>query len=217
MRVLLIEDDPIIGQAIESSFSKEAAHVVWATDATTAEDALDTGSFDLLVLDLGLPDKSGLTLLKGLRVSGNATPVLILSARDGVEDRIAGLDHGADDYMVKPFDTGELKARCRALVRRAQGHGHDILSLHELTIDRGAMTVMLGAQEVVLRKKEYQILVYLAERQGKVVPKSDLIDMLYGWEDGAESNTVEVYVSTLRRRIGADRIRTLRGVGYMMP
>lgn len=217
MRVLLIEDDSIIGQAITTSLGKEAAQVVWAKDAATAEDALATGSFDLLVLDLGLPDKSGLTLLKGLRLSGDATPVLILSARDGVEDRIAGLDHGADDYMVKPFDTGELKARCRALVRRAQGQGHDILSLHGLTIDRGVRTVMLGAQEVILRQKEYQILVYLAERQGKVVPKSDLIDMLYGWEDGAESNTVEVYVSVLRRRIGAERIRTLRGIGYMMP
>ena len=217
MRILLVEDDPLVGDALVKSLGRDRARVDWIRDGEAAATALASGGFDLVVLDLGLPGRDGLSVLRGLRDRGDATPVLVLTARDGVEDRILGLDNGADDYLLKPFDTGELLARCRALLRRAQGRGDDRIPLDALTVDLGANSVAVDGRPLHLPQKEFRLLVYLAERRGRVVPKAQLEQMLYGWDDGAESNTVEVYVSALRRKIGADRIRTLRGVGYMIP
>lgn len=217
MRILLVEDDPLLGDALTKSLGRDRAEVSWSRDGLEAETMLRGGGFDLVVLDLGLPGRDGLSVLRGLRDRGDVTPVLVLTARDGVEDRIRGLDHGADDYLLKPFDTGELLARCRALLRRAQGRGDDRIEIGALCIDLGANTVTREGRALHLPQKEYRLLVYLAERRGKVVPKVQIEQMLYGWEEGAESNTVEVYVSALRRKIGAEQIRTLRGVGYMMP
>lgn len=217
MRILLVEDDPLVGDALVKSLGRDRARVDWIRDGEAAATALASGGFDLVVLDLGLPGRDGLSVLRGLRDRGDATPVLVLTARDGVEDRILGLDNGADDYLLKPFDTGELLARCRALLRRAQGRGDDRITLDALTVDLGANSVAVDGRPLHLPQKEFRLLVYLAERRGRVVPKAQLEQMLYGWDDGAESNTVEVYVSALRRKIGADRIRTLRGVGYMIP
>ncbi|WP_428929000.1 response regulator [Marinibacterium sp. SX1] len=217
MRILLVEDDPLVGDALVKSLGRDRARVDWIRDGEAAATALASGGFDLVVLDLGLPGRDGLSVLRDLRDRGDATPVLVLTARDGVEDRILGLDNGADDYLLKPFDTGELLARCRALLRRAQGRGDDRITLDALTVDLGANSVAVDGRPLHLPQKEFRLLVYLAERRGRVVPKAQLEQMLYGWDDGAESNTVEVYVSALRRKIGADRIRTLRGVGYMIP
>lgn len=222
MRILLVEDDPIVGDALVKSLGRERARVEWARvewarDGDDAEAMLVVGGFDLVVLDLGLPGRDGLSLLKELRDRGDTTPVLVLTARDGVDDRIRGLDHGADDYLLKPFDTGELLARCRALLRRAQGRSDDTIRIGPLCVDLGAHAVTLDERLLHLPQKEFRLLVYLAERRGRVVPKAQLEQMLYGWDEGAESNTVEVYVSALRRKIGAGAIRTLRGVGYMIP
>lgn len=217
MRILLVEDDPIVGDALVKSLGRERSRVDWSRDGDEADAMLVAGGFDLVVLDLGLPGRDGLSVLKALRDRGDTTPVLVLTARDGVDDRIRGLDHGADDYLLKPFDTGELLARCRALLRRAQGRSDDRIRIDALSVDLGSNTVALHDRALHLPQKEFRLLVYLAERRGKVVPKAQLEQMLYGWDEGAESNTVEVYISALRRKIGAERIRTLRGVGYMMP
>lgn len=217
MRILLVEDDPIVGDALVKSLGKAQARVEWARDGEEADAILASGGFDLVVLDLGLPGKDGLAVLRELRGRGDVTPVLVLTARDGIDDRIRGLDHGADDYLLKPFDTGELLARCRALIRRFHGRSDDKIHIDGLKVDIHSNSVALHGRSLHLPQKEFRLLVYLAERRGKVVSKSQLEQMLYGWDEGAESNTVEVYVSSLRRKIGAERIRTLRGVGYMVP
>lgn len=217
MRILLVEDDPIVGDALTKSLGRARFDITWVRNGAEADDILRGGGFDLVVLDLGLPGRDGLSVLRDLRDRRDSTPVLILTARDGIEDRIRGLDFGADDYLLKPFDTGEFLARCRALLRRAQGRGDDRIELGHLSLDLAAHSVTCDGQSLHLPQKEFRLLAYLAERRGKVVPKTQIEQMLYGWEDGAESNTVEVYVSALRRKIGAKTIRTLRGVGYMVP
>lgn len=217
MRILLVEDDPIVGDALTKSLGRARFDITWVRNGAEADDILRGGGFDLVVLDLGLPGRDGLSVLRDLRDCRDSTPVLILTARDGIEDRIRGLDFGADDYLLKPFDTGEFLARCRALLRRAQGRGDDRIELGHLSLDLAAHSVTCDGQSLHLPQKEFRLLAYLAERRGKVVPKTQIEQMLYGWEDGAESNTVEVYVSALRRKIGAKTIRTLRGVGYMVP
>lgn len=217
MRILLVEDDPIVGDALTKSLGRARFDITWVRSGAEADDILRGGGFDLVMLDLGLPGRDGLSVLRDLRDRRDSTPVLILTARDGIEDRIRGLDFGADDYLLKPFDTGELLARCRALLRRAQGRGDDRIELGHLSLDLAAHSVICDGESLHLPQKEYRLLAYLAERRGKVVPKTQIEQMLYGWEDGAESNTVEVYVSALRRKIGAKTIRTLRGVGYMVP
>lgn len=217
MRLLLVEDDELVGDALRTSLLRDRYSVEWIRHGEDAAAALAAGGFDLVVLDLGLPGRDGLDILRDARRQGDITPVIALTARDGVDDRIAGLDHGADDYLVKPFDTGELLARCRALVRRAQGRSEDRIDIDGLTVDLAAHSLSVDGQPVPVPAQEFRILVYLAERRGRVVPKPQIEQMLYGWGEGVESNTVEVYVSALRRKIGTERIRTLRGVGYMMP
>lgn len=217
MKILLIEDDDLVGDAITRGLSRHFAEVVWMRDGPDGEAALAAGGFDLVLLDLGLPGADGLDLLRAMRAQGDHTPVLILTARDGVDDRIRGLDLGADDYVLKPFDMGELWARARALARRSAGRVEDVIELDDLRIDLGGYAVSRGDETLALPPQEFTLLSYLAERRGRVVSKAQIAERLYGWEDGAESNTIEVLVSSLRRRIGAERIRTLRGVGYMIP
>lgn len=217
MKILLVEDDDLVGDAITRGLSRHFAEVVWMRDGPEGEAALAAGGFDLVLLDLGLPGADGLDLLRAMRLRDDRTPVLILTARDGVDDRIRGLDLGADDYVLKPFDMGELWARARALARRSAGRVDDVIELDDLRIDLGGYAVSCGNETLTMPPQEFTLLTYLAERRGRVVSKAQIAERLYGWEDGAESNTIEVLVSSLRRRIGAQRIRTLRGVGYMIP
>ncbi|TPW30012.1 response regulator transcription factor [Martelella alba] len=217
MKALLIEDDDLVGDAIQRGLALDHAQVEWVRDGTEGEAVLRAGGYDLVLLDLGLPGTDGLDILRALRGRGDHVPVLILTARDGVADRIRGLDLGADDYVLKPFDMDELRARARALARRATGRLNDVISCDGLIIDLQAHSAILDGEALALPGQEFRLLIYLAEQRGRVVSKEQIADMLYGWGEGAESNTIEVLVSSLRRKIGAQRIRTLRGVGYMMP
>ena len=216
MRILLIEDDAIVGDALVKSLGRDRADVVWSRDGLEAEAMLRGGGFDLVVLDLGLPGQDGLSLLRGLRGRGDVTPVLVLTARDGVEDRIRGLDHGADDYLLKPFDTGELLARCRALLRRAQGRSENLLSWNGLTLDTARMTGLRGGREIAFARREFGILQALMERPGAILGKPQLEERLYGWQEDVESNTVEVHIHHLRAKLGSGFIRTVRGAGYAL-
>ncbi|WP_172328890.1 response regulator transcription factor [Mangrovicoccus sp. HB161399] len=217
MRILLVEDDDLVGDAICRGLGRGLADVAWLRTAAEASAAMAVGGFEVIVLDLGLPDGDGFDLLRGLRSGRDATPVLVLTARDGVEDRIRGLDLGADDYLLKPFDIRELGARCRALARRANGRAEDRIVVDGLCAEPASNAVTLDGRPLVLPRQEFRLLVCLMEQRGRVVSKDRIAELLYGWEEGAESNTVEVLISSLRRKVGAGRIRTLRGVGYMMP
>lgn len=217
MRILVVEDDRLLGDAVQAGLKQAGFAVDWVQDGVAAEAALACGGFTALVLDLGLPRKSGLAVLKQLRASGNRLPVLILTAQDVVEDRIRGLDSGADDYVVKPFDLGELAARLRALIRRGSGNAAPKLVLGELELDPAAHVVALAGKAVELSAREFALLHALMQAAGRVLSRAQLEEQLYAWGDEVESNTVEVYVHHLRKKIGSDRIRTLRGVGYLMP
>ena len=217
MRILLVEDDPQVGDAVAYRLRRECYRVDWVRDGEAALAAATDGTFDLVVLDLGLPRLDGCDVLGGLRARDIRTPVLVLTARDALSDRVRGLDLGADDYLVKPFEMPEFLARCRALVRRGQGHAVNLLQAGALSVDLKAHAVALAGRPVALPMLEYRILVLLMQRRGTVVPRPQIEELLYGWSNGAESNTVEVYVSQLRRKLGADCIRTLRGIGYMIP
>lgn len=217
MRILLVEDDHSLGDALEERFLRESYAVDWVRKGTDALHALASGEYSLVVLDLGLPEMDGLTALSHIRTSGNQTPVIILTAQDAVLQRVAGLDRGADDYLIKPFDMTELLARCRALMRRGGTRIENVLRVGDVQVDRSSHMVSVGDRVVNVPPHEFRLLVHLAERRGRVVTRLQLEEALYGWSEGAESNTLEVYISQLRRKIGAHHIRTLRGIGYMMP
>ena len=216
MRLLLVEDDDLIGSGVEAGLRQAGLTVDWALDGATADLALNTTRYELIVLDLGLPKMSGLVLLERLRRAGNDTPVLVLTARDTVPDRVAGLEAGADDYVGKPFDLTELVARCRALLRRSQGRGTEVIRYRNLTVNPAAQTVMRDDERVTLTAREWAVLIQLLSRQGIPQSKSRLEESLYGWHEEIESNTIEVHVSNLRKKLGADLIRTVRGIGYVM-
>lgn len=216
MRILLVEDDPLIGDATLSRLRDLHHSVEWARDGLDAAAALISGGFDVAILDLGLPGKDGLEVLREARAQGCKTPVIALTARDGVEDRVAGLDGGADDYLVKPFDMDELIARCRALARRFNGRVESTISAGGVTLNTADHQVKYNHLPVVVSPNEFRVLQCLLESKGKVVSKERLAEVLYGWDEGAESNTIEVYVSQLRKKVGLDTIRTLRGVGYIV-
>jgi two-component system, OmpR family, response regulator QseB len=201
MRVLLVEDDPMIGVSAQKGLRQDGFSVDWVRDAEAAAAALAANPFDAVLLDLGLPGKSGDEVLKSMRSTGNDIPVLIITARDKVQDRIAGLDSGADDYIVKPFDLDELAARIRAVQRRRMGRADPLIRVRDLTFDPAARRVTWRGEAVALSARE---LAQLEER-------------IYGWGEEIESNAVEVYVHTLRRKLGADFIKTVRGVGYVVP
>ncbi|MNO86965.1 Transcriptional regulatory protein QseB [compost metagenome] len=214
MRLLLIEDDVALGEGIHQALSREGYTVDWLQDGSSALHSLLSETFDLAVLDLGLPRLDGLEVLRRLRQSGSALPVLILTARDATEDRIAGLDAGADDYLVKPFDLNELKARLRALLRRCAGRASALIQHAGITLDPGNQQVSYNGRPVSLTPKEYQLLHELLSPPGRVMTRERLTQLLYGWNEEAESNTLEVHIHHLRKKFSTDLIRTIRGVGY---
>lgn len=214
MRILLVEDDPMIGKAICTVLKMAHFTVNWVRDGVEAEHGLERENYSLLLLDLGLPRKSGLEILKSLRQRGNTIPVLILTARDAVEDRIQGLNCGADDYLVKPFDLDELIARMRALLRRNLGQESTEIVYGKVTIDTVKHEVKLSGVLINLSAKEFTIFQALMEKPGAVLSRDKLEEKLYGWGDEIASNTVQVHIHNLRKKFGADIIQNVRGVGY---
>ena len=217
MRVLLVEDDSLLGDGLQVGLKQAGFTADWVQDGLSAQHALETETFAAVVLDLGLPKLAGLDVLKRLRAAKNAVPVLILTARDAIDDRIAGLDAGADDYLVKPCDLGELAARLRALIRRASGQASPLVEVGPLALDPVAHTVAYRGEPVELSGKEFALLHEFMREAGRVLSKEQIIQRLYGWQDEIESNTVEVHIHHLRRKIAPEVIVTLRGVGYLLP
>jgi two-component system response regulator QseB len=216
VRILLAEDDPMIGASVRRGLTQDGFTVDWVEDGRAAEAALADRIHDALVLDLGLPRKSGLDVLSAMRRRGDARPVLILTARDAVADRVAGLDAGADDYVVKPFDLGELSARLRALLRRGAGRAEPVVTYGSIAFNASTREVRVNGEPVQLSARELALLEALLARPGAILSRAQLEDKLYGWSDPVESNAVEVHIHALRRKLGADLIRNIRGVGWML-
>ncbi len=217
MRILVVEDDPLLGDGMQAGLAQAGFAVDWVRDGVAADVALRTGAPDAVVLDLGLPRLDGLALLRRLRGAGNKTPVLIVTARDAVEDRIRGLDSGADDYVVKPFDLQELAARLRALIRRAAGEASPLLRVGELELDPAARQASFRGTPVELAAREFALLHALMLSAGRVLTREQLAERLYAWGEEVESNAIDVHVHHLRRKLAPDLVRTVRGVGYLMP
>ncbi|CAG2145918.1 Transcriptional regulatory protein QseB [Cupriavidus yeoncheonensis] len=224
MRVLLVEDDAMIGDSVKLALRQEGFAVDWVQDgeaglaaATPTGGCADAACYDVVLLDLGLPRLPGLDVLRALRARGVSTPVLILTARDAVADRVAGLNAGADDYLVKPFDLQELAARMHALARRAEGRAEPVLSYGTISLNPATREVTLSGEPVRLSAREFSLLSALMARPGKVWSVAQLQERLYGWDDEVGSNTVEVYIHALRKKFGAALIRNIRGVGYVVP
>ncbi|MEA3138683.1 MAG: two-component system, OmpR family, response regulator QseB [Gammaproteobacteria bacterium] len=207
----------MIAQGLQTALRQNGFAVDWMQDGRSAAGALQTSAFDVVLLDLGLPHRDGIEVLRELRKRGDPTPVIILTARDEIQDRIAGLDAGADDYIVKPFDLDEVTARIRSVLRRAAGRGDPSIQHGELRLDPVARTVERGGLPVSLSAHEFSVLEALLQRPGAVLSRSQIEDRLYGWDEQIGSNAVEVYIHGLRRKLGSDAIRTLRGVGYYIP
>lgn len=216
MRLLLVEDDEQLGDAVKAGLTQFGYTVDWLKDGDSARSAIRSETFELIILDLGLPKLSGLALLQSFRQDGVSTPVIILTARESVEDRIKGLDSGADDYLTKPFDLNELSARVRALVRRSQGRADAILQYRNVTLDPAAHSVTVDNELVNLPRREFSLLLKLLENSGHVLSREQLMQSLYGWEEDVDSNALEVHIHNLRKKLNANFIRTIRGVGYMV-
>ncbi len=216
MRILLVEDDPLLGDGVRAGLKLADYAVDWVRDGEAGRLALLDQTYDACVLDLGLPRRDGLSLLRELRGRGNATPVLILTARDSSADKVAGLDAGADDYLVKPFDLAELQARLRALIRRAGGAASPTLSHAGVVLDPAGKRVSLEQQVVALSAREFALLHDLLSHKNRIRSRAELEESLYAWGEETESNTVEVYIHHLRKKFGADFIRTVRGLGYVV-
>lgn len=217
MRLLLVEDDPLLGDGVRTGLDQAGFAVDWVRDGAAADAALRGGAFAAVVLDIGLPKLSGLELLQALRARGDPTPVLILTARDAVPDRIRGLEVGADDYLVKPFDLGELAARLRALIRRSAGRGTREIRHGDLVLDPEGLRVTRAGEAVDVSPREFAVLHELLQNAGRVRSRQQLEQTLYGWTGEVESNAVEVHIHHLRRKLGAGLIRNIRGVGYIVP
>lgn len=217
MRLLLVEDDAQLGRATQAGLAEAGFAVDWVRDGVAADAALSTEEFAAVVLDLGLPRRSGLDVLARLRAAGKKTPVLILTARDALEDRVKGLDTGADDYVVKPFRLEEVAARLRALVRRSHGEAAPVLKVGAITLDPATRAVTCRGRAVELSTREFGVLRELMLNAGRVLSREQLQSRVYRWGEEVESNAIEVHVHHLRRKLFADAIRTIRGVGYMMP
>ncbi len=216
MHVLLIEDDVLLGQAIETALARWNHTSVWLRDGRSGLHAANTSVFDLILLDLGLPSLDGLNVLGGLRSHSRDVPVLIITARDGMSDRIRGLDAGADDYLVKPFHLDELAARMRALHRRSLGQSTNVLVVGALSLDSGHQHATYAGSSVELSRREFALLRALAERAGRAVSRESLMRAMYGADGGTESNTLEFHVHALRRKLSTSVIRTVRGFGYLL-
>ena len=224
MRLLLVEDDRMIGDSLRAALRLEGHAVDWVRDAASAQATLASERFDFVLLDLGLPATAapsaetrpdgGLDVLRALRARRDATPVIVLTARDGPGDKVAGLDAGADDYLVKPFDLDELGARIRAVLRRQSGRAESALAVGGVSLDPATRQVMLNGAPVLLSAREFAVLEALMQRPGALLSRAQLEDRLYGWGEEIESNAVSVYIHQLRRKLGAEFIQNVRGVGY---
>lgn len=216
MRLLLVEDDVMIGESVLDALRGEGYAVDWVRDGAVADLALRTEQYDLVLLDLGLPKMDGIAVLKALRTRRETTPVLIATARDAVSARIAGLDAGADDYVLKPYDLDELSARIRALLRRAAGRAEPVFSYGRISLNPATHEALLDGEPVALSQREWAVLEALIARPGMILSRAQLEEKLYSWKDEISSNAVEVYVHSLRKKLGADLIRNIRGMGYMI-
>ncbi len=214
MRILLVEDDTMLGAALLQALRDASYAVDWVTDGEMAAQTLKSGEHPLVLLDLGLPGKSGMGLLQSLRAGGNAVAVLIITARDALDDRIAGLDHGADDYLVKPFDIPELLARLRAIIRRISGQSTPLLGNGVLTLDPVTRIASTGGVEYPLTAREYALLHALVLRPGAILSRDQLEQRVYGWGEEVESNAVEFLIHSLRKKLGRDIIKNVRGLGW---
>ncbi|NUU66926.1 two-component system response regulator PmrA [Enterobacteriaceae bacterium BIT-l23] len=216
MKLLIVEDDLLLQQGLAQALGNEGYALDCAASAAEADALIQSGEYSLVILDLGLPDKDGATLLSQWRRRGTSNPVLILTARDALEDRVQGLDAGADDYLVKPFALTELQARVRALIRRWQGQSDNLLQQDDLTLNLQTQQVLLGGQPVEVTPKEFALLCRLIMRVGQTVHRETLQQDIYSWQDDPGSNTLEVHIHNLRRKLGKERIKTVRGVGYRL-
>jgi two-component system, OmpR family, response regulator len=216
MRMLLVEDDPILGQAVRDQSVADGHSVDWVKGVVDAEAAILSAPFELVLLDLMLPDGRGLDFLKARRVAGDATPVIVLTARDQISDRIAALDAGADDYLVKPFDLFELSARVRAVGRRYMGNPNPLVVVADLEIDLAARSIRRAGKAVQLTRREWSLFEAFVQRPSQLMSKPQLEERLYSFDAEVESNTIEVYIGRLRRKLGADIIETVRGMGYRL-
>lgn len=214
MRILVVEDDRLLGDGLHAGLTHAGFAVDWVRDGDAAVAALSAESFDALVLDLGLPKRDGLSVLRWLRGRGDETAVLILTARDQLEDKVCGLDLGADDYVLKPFDLDEIAARLRALMRRKHGRAAPLLTLGALTLNPAARSVTQAGKPVELTGREFDLLHVLMQNAGRVLSRRTLEEKLYAWDDAVGSNALEVHIHHLRKKLGNDTIRTVRGAGY---
>ncbi|WP_050476278.1 response regulator [Herbaspirillum rhizosphaerae] len=217
MRILLVEDDLMVGEAVRKGLRQDGFAIDWVQDGKAAELALEQEEYALVLLDLGLPQKNGLAVLQALRADGNSIPVLVTTARDAVADRVAGLDAGADDYLIKPYDLEELSARMRALLRRQSGRVDSLIQVREVTLNPATHEVFLQGQPVNLSVREFALLRAFLDRPGVVLSRAQLEEKLYGWEDSIDSNAVEVHIHALRKKLGSDFIKNVRGIGYLVP
>jgi DNA-binding response OmpR family regulator len=215
VRILLVEDDDLLAAGIRDTLERALYAVEWVPDGAQALAALKSNTFDLVVLDLGLPKLDGVEVLRQVRGEGGTVPVIVLSARDTAPDRVLGLDAGADDYLVKPFDVDELLARVRAQQRRQRGAAVNVIAHGPLRLDPAALTVTYEGQPVALQRREFMLLQKLLQSAGQVLSRAQLEDSLYGWDSGVESNSVDVHIHKLRRKLYPEVIRTVRGVGYI--
>ena len=216
MRVLLVEDDELIGQAVKQALHDASYAVDWVRDGETASSSIDLEDYSLILLDLGLPRKDGLQVLKEIRTSKISMPVIIITARDSIEDRIAGLDLGADDYLVKPFSVEELNARIRAVVRRNNGIATPVLSNSILQLDPSTREVSRDNQSHILSAREYALLHALMLRPGAIFSKNQLEESIYGWNEEVASNAIEFIIHGLRKKLGKDSVKNVRGMGWMV-
>ncbi|RDE49611.1 MAG: response regulator [Candidatus Accumulibacter meliphilus] len=216
MRILLVEDDAMIGEAISLALKDRAYAVDWVRDGATANNVLQDGGHQAVLLDLGLPKRDGLEVLQRLRQAGNTIPVLVITARDGIDDRIKGLDIGADDYLVKPFDVNELLARLRAIVRRQGGHAAPLLSNGKVSLDPASHEARCGETVELLSAREFALLHALLLRPGAILTRNELEERIYGWNEEVESNVIDVLIHGLRRKLGPTIIKNVRGAGWMV-
>lgn len=217
MRLLLIEDDVMIGETVHDLLRDHQYAVDWIRDGEEADLALKAHDYDLVLLDLGLPRKDGLAVLRAARSRGQAMPVLIATARDAIAQRIAGLDAGADDYVVKPYDFDELLARIRALLRRGNGRADTVFNYQNISINTVSREVFFDNKSVILSAREWAVLEALLVRPGTILSRAQLEEKLFSWQDEINSNAVEVYIHGLRKKLGTGLIQTVRGVGYLVP
>ncbi|MEO8400466.1 MAG: response regulator [Gammaproteobacteria bacterium] len=216
MRILLVEDDELLGDGLRTGLIQYGYAVDWLKDGLSADQALKTESFDIVVIDLGLPKLPGITVLQNLRARGQTMPVLILTARESIDDRVKGLDSGADDYLTKPFDLDELCARLRALQRRFSSRAEPLLTHNNITLDPAAHTVTLDNETINVSRREFALLQKLLENAGRVLSREHLTQSLYGWGEDVDSNALEVHIHNLRKKFGQAFIHTIRGIGYMV-